>query len=388
METTANSRGLRCETQEEESRMELLANRLLMTEEPNDGAARRLKSRYFVDSPGTHLREWFPPQWDESLPLDCRYFGKTLAEMDRQLPEDSLQPPLHVYLTYDPHALPEYGDRVVALLLSDEVGLIPRYARHVRAVFKTHRMRPVLGSSTLWKVDRLNVALWLKFVRNCALHFLSRWNSTFVPSKWPPRIHDKAQVFDVPLGYWRQDLLPQKSMEERTVQCFFAGSVSLKMPFWRRPIPSPKEIARRNMFATVEKMKLNNGAIRFDVGEVTASTLLASADSLCYSKRMMDARICLAPRGTAIDTWRLFEGLRAGCLVICEHLSDDWFYAGAPVLRIDDWTELQRVIEPYLDNLAALEEARLRSLAWWRDVCSEVAVGRAMADYLLKMNVK
>ncbi|WP_263353004.1 hypothetical protein [Acidicapsa acidisoli] len=98
----------------------------------------------------------------------------------------------------------------------------------------------------------------------------------------------------------------------------------------------------------------------------------------------MDSKICLAPRGTVLDSFRFFEGLRAGCLVVCEHLTDEWFYDGAPVLRIKDWSDLPRVVEPYLYDNASLEEARLRSLGWWRDKCGEKAVGRVMAEYLVK----
>ena len=267
--------------------------------------------------------------------------------MDRILSQESIQQPLHVYMTYNIHSLPEYGPNVVVLLLGEEYGLIPRYVRHVRAVFKTHRLRPVLGSATWWRLgsspsravaqvhSKLSVAH--AFPRSCL----------FVPKEWPSRVHSKIRVLDVPVGYCRQDLLEQKSMQERPFHCFFAGGVSLKTSFWRRLIPSPKVIARRQMFAVIREMEREDARFRFDGGDVENPGNRNSQNLRTYSQRLMDSKICLAPRGTAVDTWRFFEGLRAGCLVVCEHLTREWFYDGAPVLRVQDWSELPKVIEPF-----------------------------------------
>jgi len=330
------------------------------------------------------VREWFPPECGESLPVDCRYFGSVFAEMDRHLSE-VMKSPLHVYLTYDHNSLPEYGNHVVALLLGEEFGLVPRYARHVRAVLKTHRSQPVLGSRTWWKVDHLHLILWLKFLRNCAQHVRSRFKATFVPRNWPLPIHKRAKVFDVPVGYGRQERLDQKTMGERPFHCFFAGGVNLAAPFWRKLIPSPKVIARKKMFAVIQEMVRTNPHFRFDGGEVSQScSPSGSADPRSYSQRLMDSKICLAPRGTAPDTYRFFEGLRAGCLVICEHLPGDWFYDGAPVVRIDDWAELPDVIRYYLADEVALEKAGKESQIWWTEKCSERAVGRAVAALLME----
>ena len=52
------------------------------------------------------------------------------------------------HLTWDSRRLPAYGERVVAVVLGDEVGRIPRYADRVRAVFKSYGIRPVLGAGT------------------------------------------------------------------------------------------------------------------------------------------------------------------------------------------------------------------------------------------------
>jgi hypothetical protein len=344
----------------------------------------KAKCRFFLVSKELGVMEWFPPECGETLPTDCRYFGGVFAEMEKLLPDEISHGPLHVYLTYDLNVLPEYGPHVVVLLLAEEYGLIPRYVRHVRAVFKTHRLRPVFGSKTWWRLDHYHFVLWVKFCRNWILHLRSRWNASFVPREWPYRIHRKIQVQDVPVGYGRQELLDPKPMGVRPYHSFFAGQVNLDIPFWRRQIPSPKVFARRKMFAAVQEMIARDARFRFDGGEVTDAGASTLRNSRSYSQRMMDSKICLAPRGTAIDTLRFFEGLRAGCLVVCDHLTDEWFYAGAPVLRVKDWDDLPEIVAPYLYDDSALERARVQSLSWWNEVCCEKAIGRVMAEYLIK----
>ena len=346
----------------------------------------KLRCRYFVQAKESAAPiEWFPPSWGETWGVDCRYFGLALAAMDRLLPASCTTPPLHVYVTWSCRSLPEYGAHVVVLLLGEEIGLVPRYVRHVRAVFKTMRLRPTLGSRTWWKVDQLTFLLWLKFARNWTIHLRSRWQARFVPRHWPPRVKQRVEVFDVPLGYFLQELVPQKTMAERWYHCFFAGQVvSGPLTLWRRFLPTPKACARRKMLAMIQRLRQSEQRFRFDGGEVT-DVQLGQHD---YSQRLMNSKICLAPRGSVPDSFRFFEGLRAGCLVVCEPLTQEWFYAGAPVIQIDDWNEFPHVIRPFLEDDAALEQARLRSLQWWEQKCGEAAVGRAMADYVAKANIR
>jgi hypothetical protein len=97
---------------------------------------------------------------------------------------------------------------------------------------------------------------------------------------------------------------------------------------------------------------------------------------------MMDSKICLAPRGNIVDTWRFFEGLKSGCLVISERLPDQYYYRGAPVIEIDSWDELEKTITPLLDNDAALQQWSNRSLEFWKNVCGEEAIGRRVAEFI------
>ena len=97
---------------------------------------------------------------------------------------------------------------------------------------------------------------------------------------------------------------------------------------------------------------------------------------------MMDTRIALCPRGTSFETFRTFEALRAGCVVVAEALPRRWFYDGAPLVTIGDWRDLGGVLAELLSDREALERRHQASQAWWRDRCSEDALGAYLSDCL------
>jgi hypothetical protein len=170
-----------------------------------------------------------------------------------------------------------------------------------------------------------------------------------------------------------------KTMMERKYHSFFAGNVRPGQKGWRRWIETPKEVGRRAMLQAVERLRQSRPDFRFD-GGVTDQRVAGEIGS--YSERMMNAKICLAPRGSVVESFRWFEGLKFGCLVISERLPKRWYYEGAPVIQIDDWNELEAVIAPYLQDDAKLEQYRLRSLEYWDRKCSEEAFGRYLANCL------
>ena len=58
-----------------------------------------------------------------------------------------------------------------------------------------------------------------------------------------------------------------------------------------------------------------------------------------YSEAMINAKVCLVPRGTSPETYRYFEVLRYGTITIVERQPPFPFYDGAPVVDIDDWAD-------------------------------------------------
>jgi hypothetical protein len=134
------------------------------------------------------------------------------------------------------------------------------------------------------------------------------------------------------------------------------------------------------MLAAAGEFERRHPDFNFD-GPTAVGTASLDAER-SYSQRMMDAKFCLAPRGNVVDTFRFFEGMRSGCIVVCEPLPRERYYSGSPVIEIDDWSELEERIAPIFHNNELLESMRRRSLQWWDEQCSEIVTGREMARFV------
>jgi hypothetical protein len=324
--------------------------------------------RYFLDLP----EESAPIPWDVHAGprperADTRYFGAAFVEMERRLRD----PDVDVHLTWDTERLPDYGPHVVAVVLGDEGGRIPRYVDCVRAVFKSYGARPQPGTR-LRGASPATAALELA---QRGVHWL----------RWLPGAlrHPRPEVTLIPVGTYNQVELPVVPIGERGTDLFFAGSVEHDGGM-RYRLASPKARSRREMLAAVEEIRRRRPGLRADIrltGGFTASEDAADG----YSQALMDARVCLAPRGNSAETFRVLEGLRAGCVVVSERLPPFWFYEGGPMLQIDSWSQLGEVVTPLLDDPAELARLHAASLDWWRDRCSEAALGRVMAERLNRL---
>jgi hypothetical protein len=204
---------------------------------------------------------------------------------------------------------------------------------------------------------------------------------------WPPASPDN--VLDVPLGYFRQPEKPIRPFSERRTDVYFGGSLLHDLDRkerWKqlakRMVGNPKQLYRKSMLAELERFCARHPEVRANVTVSGEFRALANSQVTDYAEAMMDARIALVPRGTAAESYRLFEAWRYGAVVICEQLPPRPFLQGAPAIVLRSWRELEPALAELLSDprrQLALHEA---SLAWWREVCSEEAVGRHLASRL------
>lgn len=333
--------------------------------------------RYFAAWPHSdaELVEIAGARWESSLRADWRFALAVLAEASKTIRGEGL----HFYLTKDPYHLPEYGPHVVAVLLLEERCKIPWYAKHVRAVIRNTRSVPFRAFRP--RMNRLDLVLAFEYARDWAMHWRSHRQLQTHRRGWPPAVHSEPRVFTIPLGYHSQEELPQIAMSDRTLDCFFAGDLTsgagpTSYRYW---VSTSKAEARKQLWRVLLELK-KDPAWHIDLGSVTKDTSARQFDS--YSEKMMNSRICVAPRGTMAETYRFYEGLRNGCLVITNRLPDEPFLRGAPVIQVDHWKELPGLLRRYARNVDALEDYRRVSTAWWETRCSEFVIGPQVARFL------
>jgi hypothetical protein len=168
----------------------------------------------------------------------------------------------------------------------------------------------------------------------------------------------------LPLGC-NQDVPTYKplAMADRSVDLFFSG----------------REHGREHFFSAIDECypnasgQLDGRPLNIDFAR--AVEFKAGMSPADFGRQLAKTRIALCPKGVSHETFRVYEALRAGAVVIAERQHRTWFNEGWPVIEVDDWCRIDRLVETLLPNDAALQQFSEAGHAWWRDICSPEATG-------------
>ncbi len=351
-----------------------------------------LSNRYFVCLAGQHKTvpldpfTYRPDMYPKFVEID--YLAGTF-----QAVEQSELKSLTFYVTWDVDELPTYGDDVVVILMGDEWCRFPSYLGKVRAVFRSHANWPMYTGNLANGVTYGNIISGAQLLR---LHLLGLPGRLRYLLKRFVRGYKPTKTHLIPLGYANQLALPTAPLQKRVTDVSFMGSINNELPskrslkYWLR---SPKTAAREQMLKNARELQkrpeLNvylQGTEQFS-GNLLNSASQVEAEKIRYSEKMMDTKICLVPRGSSLETFRLFEAVRYGCIAICEHLPKRWYYSGLPAVQIDNWNDLERVVDELLGDSQRLERLHQDALRYWETRCSEAALGRYLVAQLSQANV-
>ncbi|MFB2773241.1 glycosyltransferase family 1 protein [Pelatocladus sp. BLCC-F211] len=341
-------------------------------------------NQYFICQSSLNPIPWNISDADETFPVDCVYFGKVFKAMEKDLKVKDLT----FYLTWDINQLPSYGQNVVAIVLGDEWCRIPKYFQKVKAIFKCYGTRPMLGCNPLLNPSYLNIISFIQFFRNYAASLPRRLQYRLYKFK---NIYlgvlKHPYIYEIPLGYYNQIELPVKDIKERLYDVFFAGSLTLeashKESFLKRVL-SAKAVSRQQMISKIYKIQEKDVDLKIELLIQPSFGFQGTRHDAAkvYSEKLMNTKICLVPRGSSPETFRFFEALRYGCIIISEKLPSHWFYNGAPYIELSKWDELENILIKLKDDENLMQKMHEQSLDWWKTKCSEDAVGGYMAEKL------
>lgn len=333
--------------------------------QPANTSFTQLRHRYFAAWPQSdsvvELKNG--SVWDHSFPAEWRYPLAVLSVAEQSIQDHSL----HFYLTKDANKLPEYGPHVVAVLLQEEHCRIPAYACHIRGVVRSLPCTPFPG----FRFHPLNLVLAFEYLRDQMFHKRSKQLLRAAHPEWPSRLHAIPRIYTIPVGYHSHEELAPMPMRERSIDLFFPEETDAPYRFW-----TSETQTRRQLREVLDQLRKHpEWHIHLDkssAGDAVART----------AHKMMNSRICLAPRGATAETFRLYEGLRAGCLVIANPLPEEPFLKGAPVLQVNHWNELPDLLRKYARDLDALEHYHQASLDRWQNHCHEKVIGPQVGLFL------
>ena len=312
----------------------------------------------------------------EPFALECNidYFAQVMSEVQHSLPQ--FEDYTFVF-TRSVDELPAKFDKtpnLVVFIMGDEWARVPVYAHRVHAVFKAPGQHIKLATHNRWW--RFNLMTTMQFIRQHLKRF--------------PRYHreQSKNIFAIPYGYYR---LPQRTavtpINDRSLDASFTGSIDHKQAFFGL-VKTAKVLSRERIVEIVQKWQKDKP---YNV-EVKLSSFFPKAkdepEHNDYPKTLMDTKVCLSPRGTHLETYRLCEGMYYGCVVIAEEQPNHWFAENSPAILVKDWNSLPDLLDNLLENPKQLEKLQQASLDYWESTLSPVAVSNYIRESLAKLSPK
>lgn len=207
----------------------------------------------------------------------------------------------------------------------------------------------------------------------------------FVFQAYISDIKSSQRYFHFPLGYSRQLLEGfNRTILSRNTNVFFSGNLHQGRRFFYYGLASFKNvpffIAHR--LQRILKIKYDflfkKSYIRFTNG--FGKGLSATE----YTEKLFDSKIVLCPPGISnSETYRLYEAMKAGCVIISEPLPAKPFYENMPIITIDSWANISNIIDQVLADEPQMLMRQKAVIAHWNERLSENATAYYIVDCIL-----
>lgn len=200
---------------------------------------------------------------------------------------------------------------------------------------------------------------------------------------------DTQNTTSIPLGYFTQspnsDLIP---MGERLYNISFIGCLNRNRlglaselsgisKFWLSMGLSFYKNKTLIILNKILQWKWNRDLFQFN------EDFNKGMDSELYQYFIQHSKIALCPRGwTNSETFRLYEAMKYGCVVISEELPDREYYKGIPIIKVKNWSEGVKIAQNLLKNPKKLEQMGLNNKRFYESNLSPKATAEIIAKKL------
>lgn len=103
-----------------------------------------------------------------------------------------------------------------------------------------------------------------------------------------------------------------------------------------------------------------------------------------YHFFLRHTKIALVPRGWVnTETFRLYEAMKWGCVIITEELPDREYYKNLPIIQVPDWDTGYKIARDLTGNVNELERISMETIQRYNEQLSGLAVGKLMYGALV-----
>jgi hypothetical protein len=199
---------------------------------------------------------------------------------------------------------------------------------------------------------------------------------------------DTDYVTSIPLGYYAKPNLDLIPMEERLYNMSFIGCLNrnrLQLASMLSKIPS-LAIILSSYAKEYRILGLINHMVKWlhprDYYGFTGD-FGRGVDQQLYSNLLHSSKISLCPRGWSnVESFRIYESMRAGCVTITEALPDRTYYKGIPALQVDNWKDGLDLARYYLNHPYLLKKRGEECRKFYEEKLSPEATAKIIMDKL------
>jgi hypothetical protein len=100
-----------------------------------------------------------------------------------------------------------------------------------------------------------------------------------------------------------------------------------------------------------------------------------------YSSIVNNTKVMLVPRGSgSLESFRFFEAMMCGCLVVAVAQPETDFYNVAPCVKVSSWSNLSELITNILRETELVQFLSYQAKNWYNYYCSP----QGLADYMYR----
>lgn len=337
-----------------------------------------LNNSYYVFEKG----QWIncPLSHNTALGFGRDYF----AEIFQAIEENGRLRNLTFFLSAEaPPKLPRYGHEVVLVIVADEYYRYFAYFHDILAVVRCYGPLPrYLDGPPITSV-KLSAAVFFAF--RCATLLRDLWRAHALR---PSRLrHLIRKTLYVPLGCFGRFDPPFVQMQNRAIDYAFLGSIDRKAHSRysiQNLMTPPKILSRNRLMGVLSQLAKSRPEWR---GALT--TTVSFGDSMSradtYAETMRNCKVSICPRGSNHETYRFYESLKAGCVVVCEVLPKAWFYEDHPGIVLADWAKLPALLHSLLSDPDKMEALSQAGRNFWLTQLSETVTAGKIEAFLLEL---